>query len=115
MECDTHASHRLTAYMHLLKASSIYSLSGFDMTRFSQNFRHVHHQSCGVMKYHFSGTFILPTFDMVEQKYVTAEASGDMYAEPSARKPGHQSANNCTVRGYRNISCFHQQLTLTCT
>ncbi|KAH0915991.1 hypothetical protein HID58_030437, partial [Brassica napus] len=106
MECDTHASHRLTAYMHLLKA---------------------------IMKYHFSGTFILPTFDMVEQKYVTAEvfleskilkppkagakaskeaiemwtevslASGDMYAEPSARKPGHQSANNCTVRGYRNI------------
>ncbi|KAH0850136.1 hypothetical protein HID58_007217, partial [Brassica napus] len=90
-----------------------------------------------IMKYHFSGTFILPTFDMVEQKYVTAEvvleskilkppkagakaskeaiemwtevsletftASGDMYAEPSARKPGHQSANNSTVRGYRNI------------
>ncbi|CAN6830237.1 unnamed protein product [Brassica oleracea var. botrytis] len=95
--------------MHLLKASSIYSLSRFDMTRCNQNFRHVHH-SYRVIKYHFSGPFILVTSDMVEEVYVTAEGtSGDMYAEPSARKSGHRFANKRTVE-----SCFHQQLTLTC-
>ncbi|KAH0885302.1 hypothetical protein HID58_061398, partial [Brassica napus] len=78
-----------------------------------------------VIKYHFSGPFILVTSDMVEEVYVTAEgivpeseiikppkagaeeaiemwtevalASGDMYAEPSARKSGHRFANKRTV------------------
>ncbi|KAL0669092.1 hypothetical protein Bca4012_031796 [Brassica carinata] len=34
-------------------------------------------------------------------------SSGNMYAKPSARKDGHQFANNSTA-------CLHQQLTLTC-
>ncbi|KAL0729944.1 hypothetical protein Bca4012_026037 [Brassica carinata] len=91
-------------YMHLLKASSIYSLNGFDMTRCNQNFKHVHH-SCGVMKYHFSGTKIIKppkarakaSKEALEMWTEVSRASGDIYAEPSARKSGHQSANNSTI------------------
>ncbi|KAG2311575.1 hypothetical protein Bca52824_023132 [Brassica carinata] len=49
-----------------------------------------------------------------------SRASGDIYAEPSARKSGHQSANNSTIMatGISGIclkcSFFHQQPTLTC-
>ncbi|KAF3575802.1 hypothetical protein DY000_02033208 [Brassica cretica] len=35
----------------------------------------LHAMSSGVIKYHFSGPFILATSDMVEEVYVTAEGS----------------------------------------
>ncbi|CAG7884262.1 unnamed protein product, partial [Brassica rapa] len=48
---DAHASRRLATYRHLLKASSIYSLSGFDITLQSE------FQTCSSCKPNHSHSF----------------------------------------------------------
>ncbi|KAL0793759.1 hypothetical protein Bca101_065136 [Brassica carinata] len=61
--------------------------------------------------------------EAIEMWTEVSRASGDIYAEPSAKKSGHQSANNSTMAtGISDFktgiclkcSCFHQQPTLTC-